>query len=114
MLEKRLQDRYASANETRVDLDNAPEKSLGGQPWTVFRCEVSHGADEADDGDGPIPKDSISLGRSRSHGLGRTHTEPIMKITDTPILSLRDSCIRQTIGSGKTNMSRSVIKFREP
>ena len=41
-----LQDRDASANETRVDLDDAPDETLG--------IEVSHHVGETDGGDGPV------------------------------------------------------------
>ena len=53
--EEWLQDRDASADETRVDLDDAPEESLGGDPRTVCSGEVSHRVGETDDGDDPIP-----------------------------------------------------------
>ena len=114
MPEEWLQDGYASADETRVDLDDAPEESLGGYPRTICRCEVSHRVDETYDGDGPVPKCTVSWGRSGCKRMDRTHTEPTMKMTDTPILSLRDSCSRHTMGSGRMNINRSVIKFSEP
>ena len=60
MPEEWLQDGYASADETRVDLDDAPEESLGCYPRTIWCCEVSHRVDETYDGDGPIPKGTIS------------------------------------------------------
>ena len=44
--EEWLQDRDASADETGVDLDDAPDETLG--------VEVSHHVNETDDGDGPV------------------------------------------------------------
>ena len=37
-----------------------------------------------------------------------------MKMIETPNLSLGDNCIRQTMGSGRKNINKSVIKLREP
>ena len=37
-----------------------------------------------------------------------------MKVTKTPNLSFDDNFSRQTIGSGRRNINRSVMKFREP
>lgn len=39
---------------------------------------------------------------------------PIMNIKDIPILSFRESCRRQIIGTGKIKMIRSEMKFIEP
>ena len=52
--EEWLQDRDASADETRVDLDDAPEESLSRDPRTVCSGKVSHRVRETDDGDDPV------------------------------------------------------------
>lgn len=54
--EEGLQDRDAGADETRVDLDDAPEERLGRDPGTVDGGEVTHRIGETDDGDGPVSK----------------------------------------------------------
>ena len=63
--EEWLQDRYASADETRVNLDNAPEESLGGYPRTICCGEVSHRVGETDDSNDPIPRGTVNWARSR-------------------------------------------------
>ena len=52
--EEWLQDRDASADETRVDLDDAPEESLGRDPRKICSGEASHQVGETDDGDDPV------------------------------------------------------------
>lgn len=75
--EEWLEDRHASANKTCIDLDDAPEESLGGYPWTIWSCEVSHCVDEAYDGDGPIPKGPISWPAQSVAGWdGLTQSQP--------------------------------------
>ncbi len=44
----------------------------------------------------------------------RTYMAPLMNIKDIPIFSFRESCSPQIIGTGKTRMIRSEIKFIEP
>ena len=48
------QDGDASADETCVDLDDAPEESLGPDPQTICSGEASHQVGETDDGDDPV------------------------------------------------------------
>lgn len=54
--EEWLQDRDASADETRVDLDDAPEESLGLDPRNIYSGDRSHQEGETDDGDDPVSK----------------------------------------------------------
>ena len=44
----------------------------------------------------------------------QTYTEPPINTSVTPTFSLRESFKRHTIGSGKTKIKRSEMKFKEP
>ena len=80
--EEWLQDRDTSADETRVDLDDAPEKSLGRDPRTVGSCvAIPNPVGETDDGDDPVSwkvRESASWQLShvgeRLWGTGTEHT----------------------------------------
>ena len=52
--EEWLQDGDASADKTRVNLDNAPEESLGRDPRKIYISEASHHVGETDDSDDPV------------------------------------------------------------
>ena len=54
LLQEWLQDRDASADETGVDLDDAPDESLGRDPRTICSGGYSHEEGETDDGDNPV------------------------------------------------------------
>ena len=61
MPKERLQDGYASADEARVDLDDAPDEGVRCDPRAIGGREVQDRVDEADNCYGPV---SVSGGVS--------------------------------------------------
>lgn len=69
--------------------------------------------DHGDDG-GPIIGISMLYTCLRQTTVGPPYMTPPINTSVTPNLLSRDSCNRQTIGSGKTKMTTSETTFMDP
>lgn len=128
--EERVQYGHATADEAGVDFDHtvkglviiqhrrrrralSPKERVRSEPCPVGIRKITDTTDEAYNCHSPITTTEV-ISPPYLPTRWMTYIEPAMNTRDMPVFCLRESCSFQTIGSGSTNMIKSVMKFKEP